>query len=124
MATITKYLEIILNGKDLTFEQAKALQDTIFEGQVTEVQIAAFLAMMRMKRATATRSPGWAQSLRDHAAPVRRAETLIDTWHRRAVKTFNISTTSASWRRAPGRVRRQARQPGHHQPLRLGGCPR
>jgi anthranilate phosphoribosyltransferase len=42
MANITQYLEIILNGKDLTFGQAKALQDTIFEGQVTEVQIAAF----------------------------------------------------------------------------------
>ncbi len=55
MANITQYLEIILNGKDLTFDQAKALQDTIFEGQVTEVQIAAFLAMMRMKRATSER---------------------------------------------------------------------
>ena len=52
MATIKEYLEIILGGGDLTFEQAKALQDTIFEGQVPEVQIAAFLAMMRMKNAT------------------------------------------------------------------------
>ena len=45
MATITEYLEVILDGKDLTFEQAKALQDRIFEGQVSEVQIAAFLAV-------------------------------------------------------------------------------
>jgi anthranilate phosphoribosyltransferase len=52
MASITQYLEIILNGKDLTFDQAKALQDTIFEGQVSEVQIAAYLAIMRMKKAT------------------------------------------------------------------------
>jgi anthranilate phosphoribosyltransferase len=80
MATITEYLEIILNGNDLTFEQAKALQDTIFEGQVTEVQIAAFLAMMRMKRATADEIAGLAQSLRDHAVPVHAEEKhLIDT---------------------------------------------
>ena len=98
MANITQYLEIILNGKDLTFEQAKALQDTIFEGQVTEVQIAAFLAMMRMKRATAGEIAGLAQSLRDHAVRVQvDCDNLIDTCGTggAVVKTFNISTASA-----------------------------
>ncbi|MCU0914084.1 MAG: anthranilate phosphoribosyltransferase [Planctomycetes bacterium] len=98
MASITQYLEIILNGQDLTFEQAKALQDTIFEGQVSEVQIAAFLAMMRMKRATAGEIAGLAQSLRDHAVRVRvDCPHLIDTCGTGGafVKTFNISTASA-----------------------------
>jgi anthranilate phosphoribosyltransferase len=98
MATITEYLEVILNGNDLTFEQAKALQDTIFEGQVTEVQIAAFLAMMRMKRATADEIAGLAQSLRDHAVRVHAEQKhLIDTCGTggAVVKTFNISTASA-----------------------------
>jgi anthranilate phosphoribosyltransferase len=98
MATITKYLEILLNGNDLTFDQAKALQDTIFEGQVTEVQIAAFLAMMRMKRATSAEIAGLAQSLRDHAVQVRAdLPNLIDTCGTggAVVKTFNISTASA-----------------------------
>jgi len=98
MANITQYLEIILNGKDLTFDQAKALQDTIFEGQVTEVQVAAFLAMMRMKRATSGEIAGLAQSLRDHAVPVRvEMNDVIDTCGTggAVVKTFNISTTSA-----------------------------
>lgn len=98
MANITQYLEIILNGKDLSFEQAKALQDTIFEGQVTEVQIAAFLAMMRMKRATAGEIAGLAQSLRDHAVRVKADfENVIDTCGTggAVVKTFNISTASA-----------------------------
>ena len=49
MATITKYLEIILDGRDLTFEQAKELLDFVFEGGVSDVQISAFLAMMRMR---------------------------------------------------------------------------
>jgi anthranilate phosphoribosyltransferase len=98
MANITQYLETILNGGDLTFEQAKALQDTIFEGQVTEVQIAAFLAMMRMKRATSAEIAGLAQSLRNHAVRVKADfANMIDTCGTggAGVKTFNISTASA-----------------------------
>ena len=98
MATITEYLEIILNGNDLTFEQAKALQDRIFEGEVTEVQIAAFLAMMRMKRATSAEMAGLAQSLRDHAVPVNvEIDNLVDTCGTggAVIKTFNISTAAA-----------------------------
>lgn len=98
MATISEYLEILLEGKDLTFDQAKALQDTIFEGEVTQVQIAAFLAMMRMKRATSGEIAGLAQSLRDHAVPVKvDIDNMIDTCGTGGaiVKTFNISTTAA-----------------------------
>jgi len=97
MATITEYLEILLDGKDLTFDQAKALQDTIFEGEVTEVQIAAFLAMMRMKRASSAEIAGLAQSLRDHAVPVETGiDNLVDTCGTGGaiVKTFNISTAA------------------------------
>jgi anthranilate phosphoribosyltransferase len=98
MANITQYLETILKGGDLTFEQAKALQDTIFEGEVTEVQIAAFLAMMRMKRATSAEIAGLAQSLRNHAVRVKADfANMIDTCGTggAGVKTFNISTASA-----------------------------
>lgn len=98
MATITEYLEILLEGNDLTFDQAKALQDTIFEGEVTEVQIAAFLAMMRMKRATSGEIAGLARSLRDHAVPVKvDIDNMIDTCGTGGaiVKTFNVSTTAA-----------------------------
>jgi len=98
MAKITKYLEIILEGGDLTFEQAKELQDTIFQGEVTEVQIAAFLAAMRMKRATASEIAGLAKSLRDHAVPVKvDIDRLIDTCGTGGAvfKTFNISTAAA-----------------------------
>lgn len=98
MANITQYLEIILNGGDLTFDQAKDLQDTIFEGQVTEVQIAAFLAMMRMKKATSSEIAGLAQSLRNHAVRVKADfDHMIDTCGTggAGVKTFNISTASA-----------------------------
>ena len=80
MATITEHLEVLLDGRDLTFEQAKALQDTIFEGEVSEVQIAAFLAMMRMKRAASAEIAGLARSLRNHAVPVKVGiDNLVDT---------------------------------------------
>jgi len=98
MAKITKYLEIILDGGDLTFDQAKELQDMVFGGEVTEVQIAAFLAAMRMKRATSSEIAGLAQSLRDHAVHVEAGiDNLIDTCGTggAAIKTFNISTGAA-----------------------------
>ncbi|MBL7153951.1 MAG: anthranilate phosphoribosyltransferase [Phycisphaerae bacterium] len=98
MANITKYLEIILNGGDLTFDQSKELQDIIFGGEVSEVQIAAFLAAMRMKRATSSEIAGLARSLRDHAVPVSPGiDNLIDTCGTggATVKTFNISTAAA-----------------------------
>ena len=70
MTKITQYLEILLEGGDLKYDQAKDLLDTIFKGDVAEVQIAAFLAAMRMKKAMPSEFAGLAQSLRDHAVKV------------------------------------------------------
>jgi anthranilate phosphoribosyltransferase len=98
MTKITEYIEIILEGNDLSFDQAKQLLDTIFEGDVAEVQIAAFLAAMRAKKAAVTEISGLAYSLRDHAVPVKvNASPLVDTCGTggAALKIFNISTAAA-----------------------------
>jgi len=99
MTKITEYLELLLEGKDLTFDQAKDLQDRIFGGDVADVQIAAFLAAMRIKKATPEELAGLAKSLRDHAIKVNVADIdgLIDTCGSggAAVKIFNISTAAA-----------------------------
>ena len=98
MAKITEYLEIILEGNDLTFDQARQLLDIIFDGDVAEVQIAAFLAAMRVKKAAVTEIAGLATSLREHAVPINvNASPLIDTCGTggAALKTFNISTGAA-----------------------------
>jgi len=98
MTKITEYLEILLEGGDLKYEQAKDLLDTIFKGDVAEVQIAAFLAAMRMKKAMPSEFAGLAQSLRDHAVKVNTKITnLIDTCGTGGapLKTFNVSTASA-----------------------------
>ena len=97
MADITKYLEILLDGNNLDFTQAGSLLDTVFEGEVPESQIAAFLAMMRMKETTAQEIAGLAGSLRNHAVPVVTGiENMIDTCGTggAAIKTFNISRDS------------------------------
>lgn len=98
MTKITEYLEILLEGGDLRYEQAKDLLDTIFKGDVAEVQIAAFLAAMRMKKATPNEFAGLAQSLRDHAVKVNTKITnLIDTCGTGGapLKIFNVSTAAA-----------------------------
>ena len=98
MTKITEYLEIILEGNDLTFEQAQKLLDTIFEGDVSEVQIAAFLAAMRVKKAAVSELAGLATSLRNHAVKVEAGiENLVDTCGTGGSKqkTFNISTAAA-----------------------------
>ncbi|RKY13625.1 MAG: anthranilate phosphoribosyltransferase [Planctomycetota bacterium] len=98
MTKITEYIEIILEGNDLSFEQAKQLLDTIFEGNVADVQVAAFLAAMRAKKASVTEISGLAYSLREHAVGVKvNAAPLVDTCGTggAALKTFNISTAAA-----------------------------
>lgn len=98
MTKITQYLEILLEGGDLKYDQAKDLLDTIFKGEVAEVQIAAFLAAMRMKKATANEFAGLAQSLRNHAVKVTtKIPFMIDTCGTGGapLKTFNVSTAAA-----------------------------
>lgn len=98
MTKITQYLEIILEGNDLSFDQARHLLDLIFSGDVAEVQIAAFLAAMRVKKAAVTEIAGLATSLREHAVRVETGlDNLIDTCGTGGapLKTFNLSTSSA-----------------------------
>ena len=80
MAGITEYIELLLKGESLSFEQARSLLDVVFEGEVSEVQIAAFLTAMRIKGATAAELAGLAKSLRQHAVRVKvDVDNLVDT---------------------------------------------
>ena len=98
MAKITEYLEIILGGDDLTFEQSQSLLDTVFDGDVPEAQVAAFLTAMRAKGPCPEELAGLAGSLRDHAVKIEPGiDNLVDTCGTGGarLKTFNISTASA-----------------------------
>jgi len=96
--SITEYIELLLKGRDLSFEQTNSLLDVIFDGKVPEAQIAAFLTAMRIKGTTAGELAGLARSLRTHAVRIEAGiDNLVDTCGTggAAVKTFNISTASA-----------------------------
>lgn len=98
MAQITEYLKPLLSGDHLTFEQASSLLDCIFDGEVPEAQIAAFLTAMRIKGPIAAELAGLANSLRSHAVKMPLDVTnLVDTCGTggSALKTFNISTAAA-----------------------------
>ncbi len=98
MATITEHIKLLLQGQSLSFEQARQLLDIIFEGQVGDVQIAAFLTAMQMKKTTAPELAGFAKSLRNHAVAVKvDVDNLVDTCGTGggAIKTSNISTAAA-----------------------------
>ena len=98
MASITEHIELLLQKKDLSFEQATKLLDIIFEGGVSDVQVAAFLTAMRIKGATAPELAGLAKSLREHAVTVNAdIDNLVDTCGTGGgvVKTCNVSTASA-----------------------------
>jgi anthranilate phosphoribosyltransferase len=98
MAAITEYIDLLLQKRDLGFEQATELLDIIFEGGVAEVQVAAFLTAMRMKGVTAPEVAGLAKSLRTHAVAVETdIDKLVDTCGTGGgrVKTCNVSTAAA-----------------------------
>ncbi len=98
MAGITEYIKTLLEGEDLSFEQATDLLDVIFEGDVPEAQIAAFLTAMRVKGPKAAELAGLAKSLRSHAVAVKvDIDNLVDTCGTGggAIKTSNISTAAA-----------------------------
>ncbi len=98
MATIIYYIKRLLKGEDLSLEQATSLLDVIFEGQVPEAQVAAFLTAMRIKGPTAPELAGLAKSLRAHAVRVNvDIDNLVDTCGTGGgvIKTSNISTAAA-----------------------------
>ena len=98
MAAITEYIKQLMKGKSLSIEQATDLLDIIFEGEVPEAQIAAFLTAMRIKEATSAKLAGLAKSLRKHAVAVKvDIDNLVDTCGTGggAIKTCNISTAAA-----------------------------
>jgi anthranilate phosphoribosyltransferase len=98
MAAISEYNKILMKGQCLSFEQAVNLLDVVFQGEVPDAQIAAFLTAMQIKGPTAAELAGLAKSLRNHVVKVQTGlEHIVDVVGTggAAVKTFNVSTASA-----------------------------
>ena len=98
MAEMIEYLNRLIKGDELSFEDARGLVDTILNGDVPSGQVAAFLTAMRIKGAAPAEIAGFASSLREHAVRVETGlDNMVDTCGTGGakLKTFNISTASA-----------------------------
>jgi anthranilate phosphoribosyltransferase len=88
----------LLDGHDLTRDEARAAMDTIMSGEATPAQIGGFLVALRLKGETADEIAGCAEAMRSHVLAVRpRRDDLVDTAGTGGDggRTFNISTAAA-----------------------------
>jgi anthranilate phosphoribosyltransferase len=88
----------LLDGKDLSRDEAREVMDTIMSGEATPAQIGGFLVALRLKGETADEIAGCAEAMRAHVVRVTpRRDDLVDTAGTGGDggKTFNISTAAA-----------------------------
>lgn len=91
-------IKTVIDGRDLTREQAYGVMSSIMEGETTASQIAAFLVAEKLKGETYQEVAGFASAMREKATPV-------DTRHKNTIDmcgtggdgsgTFNISTVAS-----------------------------
>lgn len=95
---ITKALARLLEGEDLSREEAREVTDEVMRGEATPAQIGGFLVALRIKGETAEEIAGCAEAMRAHVLPVEPdREDLIDTAGTGGdgARTLNISTAAA-----------------------------
>jgi anthranilate phosphoribosyltransferase len=88
----------LLDGHDLSRDEARAVMDDVMRGAATPAQIAGFLVALRLKGETADEIAGCAEAMRAHVLPVRPArQDLVDTAGTGGdgAGTINISTAAA-----------------------------
>jgi anthranilate phosphoribosyltransferase len=91
-------LQRLLDGHDLSRDEAREVMNEIMRGEATPGQIGGFLVALRLKGETADEIAGCAEAMREHVLPVRPDRTdLVDTAGTGGDggKTFNISTAAA-----------------------------
>jgi len=95
--TLTEAIDAVASGRDLTSAQAGAVLAEIMHGEVSEVQIAAFLIALRTKGETVQELAGLAATMRELAAhvPAGRDDLLDTAGTGGGRSTFNVSTTAA-----------------------------
>jgi anthranilate phosphoribosyltransferase len=96
--TIQDALGRLLDGHDLSLDEARAVMNEIMEGEATPAQIGGFLVALRLKGETPDEIAGCAEAMRAHVVAVRpKRADLVDTAGTGGDKagTFNISTAAA-----------------------------
>ncbi len=95
---IREAIKEVIEGKDLSEQEAYEVALDIMSGEVTNAQIAALLTALKMKGETVNEITGFVRSMREKVTRINcGSEYLIDTCGTGGdgVGTFNISTISA-----------------------------
>jgi len=103
--TVQEALARLLDGHDLSREQARDVMDEVMQGDATPAQIGGFLVALRLKGETADEIAGCAEAMRAHVLAVRpRRDDLVDTAGTGGdgQRTINISTAAALLAAAAG----------------------
>ena len=103
--TVQEALARLLDGHDLSREQARDVMNEVMQGDATSAQIGGFLVALRLKGETADEIAGCAEAMRAHVLAVKpKREDLVDTAGTGGdgQRTINISTAAALLAAAAG----------------------
>lgn len=95
---LKQYIKKVVEGHNLTREEAGLAMDNIMQGNATPSQIAALLVALHTKVESIEEITGFAEKMREHATKIfPRTEGLVDTCGTGGdhAGTFNISTIAA-----------------------------
>jgi anthranilate phosphoribosyltransferase len=95
---VQQALARLLDGHDLSRDEARAVMNEVMEGEATPAQIGGFLVALRLKGEAADEIAGCAEAMRAHVLAVRPSrDDLVDTAGTGGdgARTINISTAAA-----------------------------
>jgi anthranilate phosphoribosyltransferase len=95
---IQSAIQSLIDGRDLSRDDARIVMGEIMEGEATSAQIGGFLVALRAKGETADEIAGCAEAMRAHVLPVSPVrDDVVDVVGTGGdgARTFNISTTAA-----------------------------
>ena len=90
-------IQAVVEGQDLSVDQAAAAMDEIMIGEATPAQFGALVTALRMKGETVDEIAGMARSMREKSVRVEASGSIVDTCGTGGDSSgsFNISTTAA-----------------------------
>ncbi len=98
MSAIQDYLDRLVAGEDLDASQAYGAFSAVMDGQASDVELAALLTAIRIKREAVSEIVGAARAMQERATPIcTTTRGLLDTCGTGGdqLQTFNISTATA-----------------------------
>ena len=94
---MNEYIKKLIEGQDLTIQEANAAMDTIMSGEATSAQIGSYLTALRMKGETIEEITGCAKGMRERCIQLVGKGDLMDIVGTGGdcTNTFNVATVSS-----------------------------